>query len=206
MKIISTKKAFTLIELLVVITIMGILATGATSIYTSQIQKARDSTRITDINALRSAIEQVYQDNSEYPRSNNFLEWGAWQTWVKDYMQSIPSDSKHGQPCNTSWDTTTFWVDCWYAYIAGADANGIDYWAYEISTAFEAEWNVETRAVWDWWQDNLRYESWIKLNDFDTTVKKEAIINVKEWACLPSWSSTSDWDVLIIINWDWDCS
>jgi prepilin-type N-terminal cleavage/methylation domain-containing protein len=44
---------FTLIELLVVITIIGILATGATSVYTSQIQKARDSTRISDIHILR---------------------------------------------------------------------------------------------------------------------------------------------------------
>jgi general secretion pathway protein G len=56
------KKGFTLIELLVVITIIGILATGATTVYTSQIQKARDTTRISDMKALQSAIEQVYQD------------------------------------------------------------------------------------------------------------------------------------------------
>jgi prepilin-type N-terminal cleavage/methylation domain-containing protein len=48
-----TKLAFTLIELLVVITIIGILATGATAVYTSQIQKARDSVRITDIKSLQ---------------------------------------------------------------------------------------------------------------------------------------------------------
>jgi len=48
------KLAFTLIELLVVITIIGILATGATTVYTSQIQKARDATRLTDINAIKS--------------------------------------------------------------------------------------------------------------------------------------------------------
>jgi prepilin-type N-terminal cleavage/methylation domain-containing protein len=53
MKLQNTKLGFTLIELLVVITIIGILATGATSIYTSQIQKARDSTRITSISAIQ---------------------------------------------------------------------------------------------------------------------------------------------------------
>jgi type II secretory pathway pseudopilin PulG len=36
----------------VVITIIGILATGAVTVYTSQIQKARDTTRITDMKAL----------------------------------------------------------------------------------------------------------------------------------------------------------
>jgi len=46
-------KAFTLIELMVVITIIGILATGAVSVYTSQIQKARDSNRITSLKALQ---------------------------------------------------------------------------------------------------------------------------------------------------------
>lgn len=65
----NSTRGFTLIELLVVITIIGILATGATSVYTSQIQKARDTTRINDIKALQSGIEQAYQDNSAYPAS-----------------------------------------------------------------------------------------------------------------------------------------
>jgi len=72
MKLQGKKLGFTLIELLVVITIIGILATGATTIYTAQIQKARDTTRINDVKALQSAIEQVYQDTSEYPHSNTF--------------------------------------------------------------------------------------------------------------------------------------
>lgn len=50
---ISVQKGFTLIELLVVITIIGILATGAVTVYTSQIQKARDTTRISDIKAIQ---------------------------------------------------------------------------------------------------------------------------------------------------------
>lgn len=49
----NTTRGFTLIELLVVITIIGILATGATATYTSQIQKARDTTRINDVKALQ---------------------------------------------------------------------------------------------------------------------------------------------------------
>ena len=65
------KKGFTLVELLVVIAIIGILATGAVWVYTSQLEKARDSTRVTDLNNLRSAVEQFYQDKSEYPVCNS---------------------------------------------------------------------------------------------------------------------------------------
>lgn len=58
-------------ELLVVITIIiGILATWATAVYTSQIQKARDTTRINDIWAMKSWIEQVYQDKWAYPNTS----------------------------------------------------------------------------------------------------------------------------------------
>ncbi len=64
----SLKQGFTLIELLVVITIIGILATGAVSVYTSQIQKARDTTRINDVKALQSGVEQYYQDTYVYPQ------------------------------------------------------------------------------------------------------------------------------------------
>nr|MDD3720400.1 prepilin-type N-terminal cleavage/methylation domain-containing protein [Candidatus Gracilibacteria bacterium] len=95
-----SKKAFTLIELLVVITIIGILAVGATAIYTAQIQKGRDAVRINDVKAMQSAIEQVYQDSSEYPHSNQF--WTGATINVLTYMEKIPSDPKSTQQCNGS--------------------------------------------------------------------------------------------------------
>jgi general secretion pathway protein G len=72
MRLQSIKKGFTLIELLVVITIIGILATGATTVFTAQIQKARDTTRISDMKAVQSAVEQVYQDSGLYPYADSF--------------------------------------------------------------------------------------------------------------------------------------
>lgn len=90
----NSTRGFTLIELLVVITIIGILATGATTVYTSQIQKARDTTRINDIKALSAGIEQVYQDKGEYPTITGFS--GA----VNPYVPKIPQDPKTGQLCN----------------------------------------------------------------------------------------------------------
>lgn len=192
MKLQKLKSGFTLIELLVVITIIGILATGAVSVYTSQIQKARDSTRITSINALKSSVEQVYQDNSEYPYASTFI------TSVRLYMENFPSDPKHAQPCNNSWGTT---VDCWFAYITSTDANGILYWTYELSTGFENTWNLTSRATKDSGTDVLRLEMWIDTNGNVTAVAGDGITPVVG-ACTLAWAQAAAWTDLVIINWN----
>ena len=185
MKIQSMKKGFTLIELLVVITIIGILATGATTVFTSQIQKARDTTRITDINAVKSAVEQVYQDNSEYPHSNQFVQWSATITGVDSYMETLPKDPKHGQPCNDG-GTAANGQDCGYAYITGPDTNGIDFGEYELSTAFENEGNVLKKASLDnggWVGELTRFEIGLDIANNITAVAPGAITPAI-WACL----------------------
>lgn len=49
----NSTRGFTLIELLVVITIIGILATGGVVGFTSQLQKARDTDRISGLKTLQ---------------------------------------------------------------------------------------------------------------------------------------------------------
>ncbi len=107
----KSTRGFTLIELLVVITIIGILATGAVSVYTSQIQKARDTTRINDIKALQSGVEQSYQDISEYPKGSTL------QAELIKYTGKLPTDLKYAQPCSDG-GTPANGTDCAYAYIA----------------------------------------------------------------------------------------
>ena len=161
MKIQSIKKAFTLIELLVVITIIGILATWAVSVYTSQIQKARDTTRMSSLKALQSAVEQVYQDSSEYPRTNTFSSGGSLDgtttTWVKLYIDKIPTDPKHGQWCAQL-------AMCTYAYWVDKDSNQIAFSEYELSTAFENVANSISKGKEDSWDDDSRLEIWIAIN------------------------------------------
>jgi len=195
MKIKSVIKGFTLIELLVVITIIGILATGATTVYTSQIQKARDSTRTTDIWAIQQAVEQVYQDNAEYPYANKFLSW--WTiTSVSTYMEKIPWDKKNSQTCNGSnWKT-----DCWYVYKTEPDGNGIDYWSYELSTAFENQWNVTKTATWDDGNDPSRLEIGTRINIVDTSATWATITTNNAWACTLGWSAPSAGTDKIVIN------
>lgn len=131
----SLKKGFTLIELLVVITIIGILATGAVSVYTSQIQKARDTTRIKDLGALQQGVEQSYQDEFVYPTAT--ASW--FSDAVKKYVPNLAEDPKNTQQCNSS--------KCGYVYNVGADSVGITQGAYELSTAFENQGNVDNKAA-----------------------------------------------------------
>jgi prepilin-type N-terminal cleavage/methylation domain-containing protein len=120
----QNKKGFTLIELLVVITIIGILATGAVATYTSQIQKARDTTRTNDIKALQAGIEQVYQDAGNYPVFTNF------GSGVSKYVERFPTDSKTDQACNGG-------TPCDYLYSVRPDTTGIENQNYNISTGLE---------------------------------------------------------------------
>lgn len=142
----AIQKGFTLIELLVVITIIGILATGAVTTFTSQIQKARDTTRISDIKAVQGAVEQFYQDDGEYPGLGT-----AFDTDVNDYLPRLPSDPKTGIAGVSAFD---------YTYNASQDTNNIPFQEYEVSTTFEQSGNLSKKAVdtADSGSDNFRLE------------------------------------------------
>lgn len=147
MKFTKNTKGFTLIELLVVITIIGILAVGGTATYTAQIQKARDSTRMTDLNAIRSGIEQYYQDYSEYPVATPAYFTGGTQS-VSAYVLKLPKDPKSGQGCSKG-ATTGNQPACDYIYNVANDSNGIQNGKYRVSSAFENSGNVTTKASKD---------------------------------------------------------
>lgn len=185
MKLQNIKRAFTLIELLVVITIIGILATGATTVYTSQIQKARDSTRMTDVKALQSWIEQFYQDSSVYPIwLDNWTDTAA--TSVIQYLPSLAEDPKHDQTCN--------WSRCWYVYIVADDGNWIEQGSYEVSTAFENQWNIDNKAGTDDWTDANRLELWLDTDSNDTSSVQATAFT--------AWTPDNATDTLVIIKND----
>lgn len=151
MKWLYNKKAFTLIELLVVITIIGILATGAVTVYTSQIQKARDTTRITSMNALEGALEQAFQDMSMYPgkaatqAATSSCDASATQSNSSvycvvslGYLNALPQDPKDGKAGNNS--------SLVYTY-STADVQGVENQQFEISTWVEADGFRSSKAA-----------------------------------------------------------
>lgn len=76
----SKKNGFSLIELLVVITIIGILATIGMMSYRTANQKARDSRRQADIQAIQSALEVYRSQNDQYPGSIDDSVLGSYFT------------------------------------------------------------------------------------------------------------------------------
>jgi prepilin-type N-terminal cleavage/methylation domain-containing protein len=63
----NKSKGFTIVELLIVIVVIGILATLVIVTFTGIQQKARNSQRQTDINAVDSHVEAYYASSGNYP-------------------------------------------------------------------------------------------------------------------------------------------
>ncbi len=82
-------KGFTIVELLIVIVVIAILATLVIVTFTGIQQKARDSQRQTDIDALDSHLEAYYADNGYYPTLNDLQT----SSWVADNMKGLDPES-----------------------------------------------------------------------------------------------------------------
>lgn len=104
----NSLKGFTLVEFLVVFSILGILSTVLIGVIDpfSQIQKARDAQRKSDLAKIQSKLEEFYNDYGRYPRNSgggtpvicsNPVEVGpcnevAWGDPWPSYMQVLPKD------------------------------------------------------------------------------------------------------------------
>ena len=98
-KTIKKEGGFTLLELLIVIVIIAILALLILPNLTSAPKKARDTTRKTDITAIRKALEEYFVSNNVYPASS------TWQTDLSSgsapLMKTVPTDPKPSWPAYT---------------------------------------------------------------------------------------------------------
>jgi type II secretion system protein G len=72
------QRGFTLIELVVVISILAILSGVLVPRVSNHMRASRDARRLSDIKAVRNAIEQYYMDKGEYPRANANSAYGGW--------------------------------------------------------------------------------------------------------------------------------
>lgn len=151
------KKAFTLIELLVVITIIGILAVGAVSVFTTQLQWARDSTRIGDMKIMETACHQFFNDEAAYPAEASF-------TWdIAPFVSRALKDPRKGD--------AVCWADinnnnqiCQWYYDVDDDSYNLPLSAFKIGVHFEKKTNFTKKADinWsenDWWIDDTFHNS-----------------------------------------------
>jgi prepilin-type N-terminal cleavage/methylation domain-containing protein len=94
------QKGFTLVELLVVIAIIGVLATLVLLQLGSARARARDTKRITDVNQVRTAVEQYYEDNNgSYPAAIDAASLGK-------YLTKVPMDPLTGNAYGYASDLT----------------------------------------------------------------------------------------------------
>jgi len=143
MRLQSIKKGFTLIELLVVITIIGILATGGVSVFTTQLQGARDSTRISDMKLIETGIHQYFNDQSTYPDEIGLMGTGG----IASYLSKELKDPRTGDAI--CWDTSSNNVTCGGVYIMGDDSFGLTDSAFKYGIAFEKQVNMQKKAPGD---------------------------------------------------------
>lgn len=91
----NCQAGITLIEVLIVVVIMGILTMAAFFTYQKQLSKARDAQRKDDVEKIKVAFEDYYNDNGCYPPTNTLEFCG--QEW-NPYLKEIPCDPLTGEP------------------------------------------------------------------------------------------------------------
>jgi prepilin-type N-terminal cleavage/methylation domain-containing protein len=85
----NKSKGFTIVELLIVIVVIGILATLVIVTFTGIQQKARNSQRQTDINAMDSHIEAYYASTGNYP---TYAQLSS-ATWRASNMKGLDAEA-----------------------------------------------------------------------------------------------------------------
>lgn len=110
------QKGFTIVELLIVIVVIGILATLVIVTFTGIQQKARNSQRQTDINAIDSHVEAFYAQYGYYPTLADLQDATFISTYLKGLDPEALKDPKGGAIAATATSSA-------YSYVsAGASA------------------------------------------------------------------------------------
>lgn len=102
------KKAFTLIEVLIVVSILAILGTLSLFSFNQQRARAKDIKAKSDLNNLKIAFENYYNDHSCYPPNSWFDSVDDCNsTKLSPYLNFIPCDQNTGLPYPLETDDTT---------------------------------------------------------------------------------------------------
>ena len=143
----NRSKGFTIVELLIVIVVIAILATLVIVTFTGIQQKARDSQRQTDINAVDSHLEAYYAQNGKYPTLadlNNI-------TFRNNYMKGLDAEALVSPKGATITGTDSSSTQEAYGYVptpAGCDngsGSGGDCTGFKLTAQLEASSTVYTK-------------------------------------------------------------
>ncbi len=115
----QAQKGFTIVELLIVIVVIGILATLVIVTFTGIQQKARNSQRQTDINAIDSHVEAFQAEFGYYPTLADLQNPTFVSTYLKGLDPEALKDPKGGAIAATATATA-------YSYVASGAAGCVN--------------------------------------------------------------------------------
>ena len=102
------RSGFTLIELLIVVAVIGLLTTISIIVLNSARIRSRDAKRVSDIQVVRSALEQHWLENAAYPNNSVAITLGTGNAVVLTsngfqatpsgtiYLPKVPTDPSAG--------------------------------------------------------------------------------------------------------------
>lgn len=87
---------FTLIELLIAVAVVSLLSVAGLMGFQSSQSRGRDAQRKSDLERIKIAFEDYYNDNQCYPPLGSLQ--ACRSTELQPYLQSIPCDPMTGEP------------------------------------------------------------------------------------------------------------
>lgn len=94
----STEKGMTLIEILAVVAILLVLMIAAFRALGGDIAKSRDAQRKKDLRAIKTAMEDYYDDHQAYPPKTFFEKSACGTDIFAPYLKVMPCDPVTGEP------------------------------------------------------------------------------------------------------------
>ncbi len=135
----AKQQGFTIVELLIVIVVIGILAALVITTFTGIQQKARNTERTTDVNALQGQIEAYYAVNGKYPTLDNINDSSFRSTNMKGLDAEALKDPKGSAQTLVAVAAANS-----YAYTAtpsGCDNTTTDCSGYTLTATYEGTVN-----------------------------------------------------------------
>lgn len=90
------QSGLTLIEILVVVAILLLLLVALFRLLSSGTNRARDAQRKSDLNDIKLAFEDYYNDHQRYPSQDSLSDCNS--DTLQPYLKSVPCDPVTGEP------------------------------------------------------------------------------------------------------------